>query len=275
MSGFQKNDLKQKLLRGEIVYGTCITVNAPRWPDLVANAKLDFVFLDTEHICLDRTELSKMCFTYRALGLTPIVRILQPNPNRASQVMDDGAIGVIAPYLENVDEIKELIGATKFRPLKGKKLKEILAGKAILTPELESYLDRYNHGNLCIANIESIPAVEQLDHLLSMEGLDGVFIGPHDLSINMGIPEQYDHPEFIKTVKTIIHKARKHTLGVGIHFSLEPERQLDWIKEGVNIVIHSSDMALFSQKLKADMAKLKSLDKNQQKEGGTSPSITI
>jgi 4-hydroxy-2-oxoheptanedioate aldolase len=274
-TGFQKDDLKQKLQKGHRIYGTCITTNAPRWPGLVAAAGLDFVFIDTEHIAIDRSELSKMCHTYQALGLTPIVRIPKPDPYRASQVIDDGAIGVIAPYLEDVDEIKELIGATKYRPLKGEKLKAILDQQSSPSSELKSYLDQYNMGNLCIANIESIPAVNKLDKLLSIDGLDGVFIGPHDLSINMEIPEQYDHPEFIKTVKKIIEKARAHTLGVGIHFSLDPDRQLFWIKQGVNIVIHSSDMALFSQRLKADMAVLKSIDKNQQNNEGDTSSATI
>ena len=120
---------------------------------------------------------------------------------------------------------------------------------------------------MCIANIESVPAVEKLNELLSIDGLDAVFIGPHDLSINMGIPEQYDHPDFIEMVKIIIQKARQYTLGVGIHFSLEPERQLFWIREGVNIVIHSSDMALFSQKLRSDMTILKSIDPHQNAKG--------
>ncbi len=275
ITGFQKDDLKQKLLQRHQVYGTCITTNAPRWPGIVAGSDLDFVFIDTEHIAIDRAEVSKMCRSYQALGITPIVRIPKPDPFLASQVVDDGAIGIIAPYLEHVDEIKGLVGATKYRPLKGEKLKNILDGKIHPTNELKSYLEKYNHGNLCIANIESVPAVEQLDKLLSIEGLDGVFIGPHDLSINMGIPEQYDHPEFIKTVKVIIQKARKHTLGVGIHFSLEPERQLYWIKEGVNIVIHSSDMALFSQKLRADMNILKSLDKNIKNDEQNDSSIII
>lgn len=275
MTIFSRDKLKQKLIGGNTVYGTCITTNAPRWPGLVAAANLDFVFLDTEHIAIDRSELSKMCNTYQALGLTPIVRIPKPDPYQASQVIDDGAIGVIAPYLEDVEEIKELIGATKYRPLKGEKLKAILYNDQLPSTELKSYLDQYNFGNLCIANIESIPAVDRLDALLSIDGLDGVFIGPHDLSINMGIPEQYDHPEFIKTVKVIIEKARKYTLGVGIHFSMEPERQLYWIKEGVNIVIHSSDMALFSQRLKADMALLKSIDKNQPHKEGDNSSVTI
>jgi 2-keto-3-deoxy-L-rhamnonate aldolase RhmA len=258
MTSFQKDDLKQKLIKSKKVFGTCITTDAPRWPNLVAAANLDFVFIDTEHIAIDRAQLSKMCHSYQSLGLTPIVRIPKPDPYRASQVIDDGAIGVIAPYLEKVEEIKDLIGATKLRPLKGKKLRDILSEKSTTTPKMQSYLDKYNLGIMCIANIESVPAVEKLDELLSIDGLDGVFIGPHDLSINMGIPEQYDHPEFIETVKYIIERSREHTLGVGIHFSLEPERQLYWINEGVNIVIHSSDMALFSQKLRADMSILQS-----------------
>jgi 2-keto-3-deoxy-L-rhamnonate aldolase RhmA len=275
MTSFNREILKQKLTQGNTVYGTCITTNVPRWPGLVAAAGLDFIFIDTEHIAIDRSELSKMCHSYQALGLTPIVRIPKPDPYRASQVIDDGAIGVIAPYLEHVDEIKELIGATKYRPLKGKKLNAILNQQSSPSTELKSYLDQHNLGNLCIANIESIPAVDRLEALLSLDGLDGVFIGPHDLSINMGIPEQYDHPEFIRTVNLIIEKARKHTLGVGIHFSLDAERQLFWIRQGVNIVIHSSDMALFSQRLKADMAMLKSIDINQQNNEEETSSITI
>lgn len=275
MTNFQRNDLRQKLLNGKNVYGTCITSNAPRWPQLVIDAKLDFVFLDTEHIALDRAELSRMCRTYQAVGLTPIVRIPSPDPYRASQVIDDGAIGVIAPYLESVDQIRDLVGATKYRPLKGQKLEDIISGKTKPAASLKTYLDQYNNGNLCIANIESIPAVNKLDELLNIDGLDGVFIGPHDLSINMGIPEQYDHPDFIETVKIIIHKSRKYTLGVGIHFSLEPERQAFWINEGVNIVIHSSDMALFSQRLRADMEILKAASGDMDVTSSKDGAVTI
>jgi len=275
MAIFQRDELKQKLSTGKNVYGTCITVNTPIWPTLVSGAKLDFVFIDTEHIPIDRSELAKMCRSYRANGLTPIVRIPRPDPYRASQVIDDGAVGVIAPYLEHIDQIKELVGATKYRPLKGEQLNAILNGKANPDAGLKSYLNEFNHGNLCIANIESIPAVEHLDDLLSIDGLDAVFIGPHDLSINMGIPEQYDHPDFIAAVKAIIQKARKHTLGVGIHFSLEPQRQIDWIKEGVNIIIHSSDMALFSKQLKADIHTIRSAAGDENKDSRSSAPITI
>ncbi len=249
-----KSSLITRLQNGENIYGTAITVNTPLWPEIVATAGLDFVFLDTEHIPLGREALSQMCRTYTALGLTPIVRIPSPDPHRAGQVIDDGAKGVIVPYIENVRQVRDLIGAVKYRPLKGEKLKDILAGKTVPGHELKAFFARFNEGNICIANIESAPAVERLDELLSVEGLDAVFIGPHDLSISLGHPEEYDHPEVKNAIKTIVHTAREHKLGVGIHFSLEPQRQIEWMKEGVNIIIHSSDMAMFTRKLHEDMA---------------------
>ena len=271
----QRDTLKKKLLNGQNIYGTCITSNAPLWPKVVANSKLVFVFLDTEHIPLNRSQLAGMCQSYQALGLSPIVRIPSPDPYRASQAIDDGAIGVIAPYLEHPNQIKSLVGAIKYRPLKGNKLESILQGKTKPSQELNTYLDEYNFGNLCIANIESLPAVDRLDEILNIEGLDGVFIGPHDLSINMGIPEQYDHPDFIATVKIIIEKARKYTLGVGIHFSQDPQRQINWMKEGVNIIIHSSDMALFGHQLQHDIEKIKSSVNDIQKPASTDNSFHI
>lgn len=249
----KKDHLVHKLQQGANVYGTCVTATSPSWQIATAGAGVDFVFIDTEHIPLDRSDLSKLCQTYVALGVTPIVRITKPDPFLACQVIDGGAIGVVAPYLEESQQFIDLVGAVKFRPLKGEKLHRILQGEDILSPDLDSYLKNYNRGNLFIANIESVPAMERLDELFTIPGLDGVFIGPHDLSVSMGLPEQYDHPEFESAVRTIIHKARANNLHVGIHFSLEPERQVHWAREGANIIVHSFDIALFRQRLSHDL----------------------
>lgn len=250
-------NLIEKLKNGKNIYGTCIISTSPIWSKVVANSGLDFVFLDTEHIPMDRTELTFLCQTYSAMGISPIVRIPSPDPYFACMVKDAGAVGVIAPYIENVEQISQMVGATKYRPLKGKRLQNVLDGTEVLEPELIAYLENYNEGSMCIVNIESIAAVENLDALLDVPGLDAVIIGPHDLSINMGLPEHYDHPDYEKVVKEIIHKTRKKGLAAGIHFPGIPERQIKWMKEGANIVLHSSDMFLFSQKLNEDMRKIK------------------
>ena len=249
--------LKEKLNSGQNVYGTCITATSPMWPAAVKRAGLDFVFLDTEHIPLGRTELAALCQQFRALDITPIVRIPNPDPFLACQIIDGGALGVVAPYIESAEQILELVGATKFRPLKGELLHNYLHKIEPVPSDVQDYVDKLNADNLCIANIESVPAMKKLDEILAVKGLDAVFIGPHDLSVSLGIPEQYDHPEFEAAVTTIIKKTRAVGLSIGIHFSLEPERQIKWIKEGVNIIVHSFDIALFSQRLKYDMEIIK------------------
>lgn len=269
-----KHQLQQKLLNGQLIYGTCITSTAPLWPATVGKTGVDFVFLDTEHIPLGRVELARLCQSFQAFGVAPIVRIPSPDPYQACQVIDGGAIGVVAPYLESVDQIKELVGATKYRPLKGTVLQALLEGKEELKPGLKAYIDKYNEGNLCIANIESVPAFDRLDELLSVPGLDGVFIGPHDLSVSLGLPEQYDHPEFEKVVTNIIHQTRKKGLSIGIHFSEGPERQIRWIKEGANIIVHSFDMALFAQRLTHDLEIMKkAAGENYQPAQDNSPTV--
>jgi len=250
-------NLLQKLKDGEIIYGTCIVSTAPIWSKSLAQSLLDYVFLDTEHIPMDRNELAMLCQVYKAKGLSTIVRIPSPDPYLACMAKDAGATGVLAPYVEDAGQIKQMVGATKYRPLKGKRLSRVLDGNDTLEPELKDYLEKYNEGSMCLINIESIPAVEHLSSLLDVYGLDAVIIGPHDLSINMGLPEQYDHPEFEKVVRTIIHQVRKKGLAAGIHFPGNPERQIKWINEGVNIVMHSSDVRLFNQKLNEDITRIK------------------
>lgn len=253
MSEKNSTALKDKLSNGQRVYGSCFTSTAPSWPLSLKKAGLDFAFIDTEHIALNRADLSRLCQVLKAYGIPSIVRIPSPDPYLASQAIDAGATGVIAPYIEKVSEVRELVGAVKYKPIKGAFLKRLINGEETLNAEMQKYVDNFNAGNMCIANIESVAAMDILDELLSVKGLDGVFIGPHDLSVSLGVPEKYDHPIFEEAVRKIIHTTRSKGLAIGIHFSLEPERQIRWVAEGANIVVHSFDIALFTQRLIHDI----------------------
>jgi len=220
---------------------------------MIAGLGLDFVFLDTEHIPLQRDQLSWMCQAYAGLGLAPIVRIPEPDPYRACMVLDGGAAGVIAPYVESVEQVRALRGAVKFRPLKGRRLERMLEGREVLEDELAAYLAGMNAGRLMIVNIESIPALEALDDILDVPDIDALLVGPHDLSLNLGIPEQYGHPKFNEAIGTIIRKARAKGVGVGIHFSFGIEHEIRWAREGANLMLHSSDFFVCRDGLTADL----------------------
>jgi len=249
--------LKDKLQKGLRVYGTCLTATAPSWPLSLQKAGLDFAFIDNEHISMNRADLARLCQVLKGYGIASIVRIPSPDPYLASQAIDAGATGVVAPYLEKTEDIRQLVGAVKFKPIKGALLQRLLNNEEILKPDMQRYVDKFNSGNLCIANIESVTAMDILDELLAVPGLDGVFIGPHDLSASLGYPEQYDHPVFEAAVRQIIQTTRSKGLSIGIHFSLEPERQIKWVKEGANIIVHSFDIALFTQRLIHDIQVIK------------------
>lgn len=250
-------ELIHALHSGARVYGTCVVSPSPMWPPMIASVGMDFVFIDTEHVSLGRETLSWMCRTYTALGLAPIVRIPKPDPYRACMVLDGGAIGVIAPYLESVDQVRELRGAVKLRPLKGQRLQKLLDGVEPVEPEVQRYLDERNAERAMIVNVESVPALKALDDILAVPGVDALLVGPHDLSINLGIPEQYTHPRFLEAIGAIISKARNAGVGVGIHYSGGIDLELRWAREGANLIIHSSDVSLVHDALKRDLAEFK------------------
>ncbi|NOY41722.1 MAG: aldolase [Planctomycetes bacterium] len=269
------NELAQALRAGDRVYGTCVLSPAPQWPPMIAGAGLDFVFLDTEHAVLNRTELSWMCQAYSGQGLAPIVRIPSPDPYLACQVLDGGAAGVIAPYVESVEQVQQHRGAVKLRPLKGDRLQRALSGKEKLNGQVQKYLESYNQNNVCIINIESVPALEALDEIVAVPGVDALLVGPHDLSINLGIPEQYSHPRFEEAIQTIIRKGRDAGLGVGIHFSDGMEPLIGWAKAGMNLIIHSSDMQIVRQTLAGDISRLRTELGDARKGGSDEPDMDV
>jgi len=250
-------ELSSSLRGGRRAYGTLIVSTSPHWPAAAKATGLDFAFIDTEHIAIDRTTLAWMCQTFRALAVAPVVRIPSPDPYQACVALDNGAEGVIAPYVETPDQARELSGAVKHRPLKGGYLRDILEGRVRMGVDLESYVRERNAGNVLIVNIESTPALEALDEILAVPGLDAVQVGPHDLTSSLGVPEQYDHPLYLDAVRTIITKARARGVGAGVHFWLSVEREIEWARLGANLIVHSGDIMLFTQKLRDNFDRMR------------------
>jgi len=247
--------LREALREGRRVYGIQVTSPTSRWAtSAVAKLNLDFVFIDMEHVPHDRREVAWMCDLYREMGLAPIVRIGSPDPYVACQVLDGGACGIIAPYVETVQEVKSLVGAVKYRPLKGKMLQEVLDGSRTLDPEVQKFLDNYNRDNVLMINVESVPAMENLDQLVAVPGLDALKVGPHDLSVSLGVPEQYKHPRVLEAIDVIRAKGRAAGLGVGVHYSEDIETHISWAKEGMNLIIYSEDTVGFQVKIAGDIA---------------------
>ena len=251
------HELSKALRSGKRVYGTCLLSTSPRWPDAIEAAGVDLVFIDTEHVAIGRDKLSWICNTYKAKGICPVVRIPEPSPYRACMALDGGAQGIIAPYIETVEQVRELRGAVKLRPLKGERLYGATHGTIDLGDEVNDYLANFNHNAVLIINIESQAALDNLEALATEPGVDAFLVGPHDLSINLGIPEQYDHPKFMAAISKIIKTARDAGIGAGIHFSNGIEKEIIWVNEGANLVMHYTDLGLVRKALTEDFKRIR------------------
>ena len=257
-------------LRSEATsYGTCMLCPTPAFAAAAAACgQLDFVFIDTEHTPLDRAALASMCLAYKALGLPPLVRIPRADGALARQAIDAGACGVVAAYMETVEQADELRSAVKLKPLQGVVLKSALEdpdGFARSHPVTAAKVHAQNKEVALVLNIESQAAIDNLDNMLKVPGVDCLLVGPHDLSFNLGVPEEFEHPKFQAALKTIFGKARAAGVGAAIHQGvppttpgMTPEDASRWIRDyGCNVYIHAADMSLFVTQLKGDLSKIR------------------
>jgi 2-keto-3-deoxy-L-rhamnonate aldolase RhmA len=268
-------DFRDALRLGKNVYGTLIATSSPRTFDIVISLGLDYVFLCNEHIYYNTETLGWMCRAYKAAGINPVVRILEPSPFLATQALDAGAGAVLVPYVENIEDVYNLVGAVKYRPLKGNKLKKILYGEENPSAELEAYLRNYNKNHTLLLNIESLAGVNNLEQFFSVKsvdgpGVDGIVIGPHDLSASYDMPEKYRSKEFMDLSCGIIKKVRACGVAAGCHGGSRNslDIQLEWANAGANIIMHSADTLLFADKLQDDLNSIRKVkgDKLNNKE---------
>lgn len=257
------NDLRIALGHRDYVFGTALEgYGHARWPRYFSKVGLDFVFMDTEHSPNNRETIAWATQLYAALGIAPLVRISEASPSEAAQMLDLGAHGVVVPYVESLSQVKDMVGAIKYRPMKGKALTTAMQTGSFENESTRKYLEDFNQDAVLLVMIESRTGLDNLGSCLSFGNVDGVLIGPHDLSVSIGFPEQYDHPEFKKCAHRIVQICNQIGVSVGIHISWgDIKDELYWINNGCNIVLHSSDTVCIASNLSRELGLIRqSLD---------------
>ena len=146
-----------------------------------------------------------------AAGVVPIVRVPVPMAHWVAMALDAGAAGVLIPYCETVEEVRDSVGTARLHPLKGEYLRRAIQDGVFPSPRTKEYLENRRRESIVLVGIESEPGQRNLDAILDVGGIDGIFIGPNDMTTNMGIPNEYDHPDFIANVqKYDPYRSRAH-----------------------------------------------------------------
>jgi len=207
--------LKDKLRRGEPCFGTWMSLAHVSIAEILAVAGFDFVVVDTEHTAIDVSEVLRLLIAIEGSGAVPLVRLASVDPVQAKAVLDSGAAGLLVPMVNTRAEAELCVRMSKYPPLGNRGVG--LARAQGYGVRFDEYVARANDDLLLVVQIEHKDAVEHIDDILAVEGIDATFIGPYDLSLSLGVPGQLAHPLVVAAKERVMSAARQRGLAAGVH----------------------------------------------------------
>ena len=235
--------LKAKMMKGQTVFGTLIQhAVVPAIVDFIPDGSIDFVIVTAEHNALDIADFMPLRYALAAKGIACLARTHSRDADDVAKVCDTFD-GVVIPYAEDVEQLKRLAAAAVYRPLKGVALERVITEGKWPSEKTRLYVEQKCADTLFVPMIESVRSLENLDAICAIPGVSALFIGPNDMTTNMGIPNEYDHPDFIAVVQKVIAAGNKRGIPAGSWFG-KTEQQLRALKQGARFICHSNDSSL-------------------------------
>mgnify|MGYP001604891720 CR=1 FL=1 len=235
--------LKKKFQARETIFGSWTSLAHPSITEIFTRSGVDFVGIDLEHSTISQEQSLRIIATAQAGGVVCLPRIASHNSEMVRRLMDSGADGMIVPMVQNAQDVEKMIAWAKYPPL-GRRGFGVSRAQGY-GMDFSEYTKTWNESSIMIAQIESIGAVDRIDEILSYKELDGVMVGPYDISGSLGIPGQLEHKKVIDAGKRVIAACKRHGKSCGTQL-IEPNEQR--IKKalaiGFSFVILSSDVFL-------------------------------
>jgi len=246
--------LKSAFARGDVTIGSWITLGHPAIAEIMARAGFDWLTVDLEHSTITIREAGDLIRVIDLCGVEPLVRLTSNDPNLIKRVMDAGSHGVIVPMVNSAADARAAVQAVYY-PLNGKRGVGLARaqGYGAGFQQYREWLDQ--NSAIVMVMIEHIDAVNNLRDILSVEGVDGYFIGPYDLSSSMGLPGQIEHPDVLSAIERVRSTARDMLKPGGVHvIEPDPIRLRAFIDQGFTFLAYSLDIRMLDGTARAGLA---------------------
>ena len=259
----RKNKLKEIFKAGESAVNGWLQIPNSFTAELMANQNWDSLTLDMQHGVIDYPNAIGMLQAISSTKVVPMARVNWNEPGQIMKILDAGAYGVICPMVSNKKEAENFVKACMYPP-EGYRSYGPIRGLVYGGPD---YANEANREILKFAMIETRESLENLDEIMKTPGLDGIYIGPADLSLAIGQKPSFDKPEgdpVYKEIMRILDHAKKNNIIAGIQND-QPEYAEKKINKGFQLVTIGSDQRYMTAASKSALSKLK---KDQKKESG-------
>lgn len=234
------NKFKEKI-NNKTVVGSWIQIGNPTVTEIMAASGFDFLVVDLEHSVIGLSDLQILFHAIGNYDSMPLVRISSNDPVQIKRVMDAGSMGIIVPNVCTPDEARMAVKAVKYPP-QGERGVGISRAQGY-GANFKEYFDTINSDSVVIVQIEHKEAVRNIEGIIDVDGIDGVMIGPYDLSASYGVPGELEHQK-VREARELVKKAvQNKNKAVGTHVvwpSLDKFK--DSIKEEFDFIVFSSDM---------------------------------
>lgn len=241
-----------------LIIGSWINTASPIVAEIMSAAGFDFLVIDTEHSAVDVPQAQLLFQAIKAgnPGCTPLVRLPGNMYSETKRYLDAGAMGIIAPLINSAEEAKELIRSVKYPPF-GER--GVGFGRSHgYGFSFDEYMKKANDDIFVCVQIEHIKGVENLDKILSVKGIDAVFIGPYDLTASMGIMAQFDNPRYLSARDYILTKCKEYQIFAGIHVvPPDPQYVVDRVQEGFKMIGYSLDITMLGYSCRDGLAAIR------------------
>lgn len=243
------NPLKDKLDRGEVVFGCFIPESSPLVVEILALAGFDFVLIDGEHGMVTAESAYPMILAAESRGITAVARVGETDKQVLLKYLDVGAAGIMVPQVNDVETARRAIAATKYWP---KGTRGLAGGRTFdfgLAGPAPDYVAPLNDRAMTLIQFEHIAALPAVDAILDLPDLDVLFIGPNDLAQSMGFPGQPGHPEVAAIADQVVAKAKVKGVKVGTTAGDGPAARRT-VERGFDMIVTNSP-GLLSQAARA------------------------
>jgi 4-hydroxy-2-oxoheptanedioate aldolase len=247
-------NLRERIVGGEFTIGTFIGLNSPAAAEVAAINGMDWVLLDLEHGSGGEDQIGPTVLATAKYGVPTIVRVESSERIRIGRALDAGALGVMIPRLEEVEDIKSAIAHLSYPPS---------GDRGVATYNRSTQWGKNVSGltgprrALGIVQIESAKAVANVESIAAISGLDVLFIGPLDLSFDLGVPRDFKHPTFIKAINSVLSAAKKAGKVTGI-LAMDAQSATDYKEQGFNFIAVGSDSSLLAKAIDTIVTSVKS-----------------
>ena len=244
------NKVKKIIKAGNAAYGTFAMLGEPALVEMIGYAGLDFVLIDTEHSPNTMEQVENMVRAAEVAQTTPIVRVTTNSPELILCTLDIGAGGVLVPQVNTAEEAAAAVRAVRYAPQGERGLAGVVRAAHYGFIPVTEYIEWANREIIVLTQVEHVDAVKNLDSILAVEGLDGIFVGPADLSQSMGCTGKFNDPEFRRTIHSVIEKTRRTDKWAGI-FCFDAKDAEYWRAAGAQFLAIGADGMIFASALRS------------------------